>query len=599
MRRTEWLLSRPWLVVLVVAFLVVLPVLVLGEVSAADSRARFRTAQLDSLTKAADRAAASLTETIDSAGRQILAAAATPVSGKPTALLTALQAHDAVALDSFATYVEGVMSPQVSRIIVVDSSGRVAALEPLSDRTKIGDDLSARDSFTRVTSAAPLFYSAIYTTDNDCGCFTLSPPRRAVGVSAFVADARGTRAGVVVGELDVPLLGLAMTPLLSTADEIYLIDGNGRLILRATHAFGLDTAADQDLRASPAASAALAGARSAEADDPLGGGQRWIGMADVKTRGWHVLAVRSPAIVEGDLNASLDQARLARLALAAVILLGSVLFAATASRVVRQRRHLSESLTRNAQLMSDLEVTGTALAKANQHKSEFLANMSHELRTPLNAIIGFADVLGQRMFGDLNDRQASYTEDIRTSGQHLLTLINDILDLSKVEAGRMELSPSDFSLNAALSNGLTMIRERATSHRIGLDLATDGVDVINADERKVRQIIFNLLSNAVKFTPDGGTIAVASVRDDANVRVSVRDSGRGIAQEDRERIFEEFRQARGGTDQGSEGTGLGLSLTKALVELHHGSISVESEVGRGSTFTFWLPLRQPAVTTGG
>ena len=140
---------------------------------------------------------------------------------------------------------------------------------------------------------------------------------------------------------------------------------------------------------------------------------------------------------------------------------------------------------------------------------------------------------------------------------------------------------------------MTMIRERAAGHRIGIDLATDGVDVISADERKVKQIIFNLLSNAVKFTPDGGKITVTSGREDGHVRVSVRDTGRGIAVEDRERIFEEFRQARGPA-QGSDGTGLGLSLTKALVELHHGRISVESEVGRGSTFSFTLPLAQPA-----
>jgi signal transduction histidine kinase len=298
--------------------------------------------------------------------------------------------------------------------------------------------------------------------------------------------------------------------------------------------------------------------------------------------------------VEGELNASLDQARIARVALAAIILLGSVLFAATAGRVIRQRRQLNASLERNMRLLGDLEVAGRQLEAANRHKSEFLANMSHELRTPLNAIIGFADVLGQRMFGELNERQAEYTQDIRTSGQHLLTLINDILDLSKVEAGKMELSLADFSLASALSNGVTMVRERAANHGIGIELNSDSVDVISADERKVKQIIFNLLSNAVKFTPDGGTITVTSGQENGHVRVSIRDTGRGIAPEDRERIFEEFRQARGSSD-GSEGTGLGLSLTKALVELHHGRISVESEVGRGSTFTFTLPLAQPAA----
>ena len=596
MQRTEALLARPWLVVLVVALFVVLPVLVLGEASAADSRDRFRAAQLDGLAKTADRATASLTESIDSVGRQIVAASTTPSTGKPTALLVALQGHDAASLDAFVEYMEGIMAPQVIRIIVLDAAGRVTAREPPSAGTKVGDDFSARDSFTRATRESP-FYSGMYTTDSDdCGCGGAStvPPRRAIGVSALVTDPRGTRVGVVLAELDVPLLGRAVAPLLSAADDVYLLDGDGHLILRATRAFSSDAVVGQDVRNSPAGIAAFGSATRAEIDDPLGGGPRLVGIGRVPALGWRVLALRSPAAVEGELNASLDQARVARVALAAVVLLGSMLFARAAGRSIRQRRELNDSLQRNARFLSDLEVSSAALASANRHKSEFLANMSHELRTPLNAIIGFADVLGQRMFGELNDRQAGYTDDIRTSGQHLLTLINDILDLSKVEAGRMELSLTDFSLSAALSNGVTMVRERAAGHGIGIELDTDGVDVVSADERKVKQIIFNLLSNAVKFTPDGGKITVTSGREDGHVRVSVRDTGLGIAPEDRERIFEEFRQARGGPAQGSEGTGLGLSLTKALVELHHGRISVESEVGRGSTFTFTLPLAQPA-----
>ena len=497
-------------------------------------------------------------------------------------------------MDVFASYVEGVLAPQVIRIIVLDSAGRVVAREPPSAGTKVGDDLSARDTFTRATKDVP-FYSGIYTTDSDdcgsCGVTTV-PTRRAIGVSSLVTNARGTPVGVVLAELDVPLLGRAVAPLLSAADDVYLIDGDGHLVLRASHAFSpSDPTVGQDLQASLAV---FGNAATAETDDPLGGGARLVGIGRVPTLGWRVLALRSPAVVEGELNASLDQARVARIGLAAIILIGAALFAAAASRVVRQRRQLDVSLRRNALLVSDLETAGRQLESANRHKSEFLANMSHELRTPLNAIIGFADVLGQRMSGELNERQAGYTEDIRTSGQHLLTLINDILDLSKVEAGRMELSLSDVSMRAALSNGVTMIRDRAASHGIGIDLETDGVDVISADERKVRQIIFNLLSNAVKFTPDGGRITVSSARQDGHVRVSVQDTGLGIAPADQERIFEEFRQAGDASARRSEGTGLGLSLAKAFVELHHGKISVHSEVGRGSTFTFTLPVAQPA-----
>jgi len=243
----------------------------------------------------------------------------------------------------------------------------------------------------------------------------------------------------------------------------------------------------------------------------------------------------------------------------------------------------------------EVEEKSRELELASQHKSEFLANMSHELRTPLNAIIGFSEVLTERMFGDLNEKQEEYLRDILTSGQHLLSLINDILDLSKVEAGRMELEIDVFSLPEALENGLMMIRERASNHGIALSLDVDpALDVVEADERKVKQVIFNLLSNAVKFTPDGGRIDVSAHADGPDVAIAVRDSGIGIAPEDQERLFEEFRQVGAGSRQ-AEGTGLGLALSKKFVELHGGSIRVESEVGVGSTFTISLPLRCRAI----
>ena len=232
------------------------------------------------------------------------------------------------------------------------------------------------------------------------------------------------------------------------------------------------------------------------------------------------------------------------------------------------------------------------LEAASRHKSEFLANMSHELRTPLNAIIGFSEVLLERMFGELNPKQEEYLQDIMTSGRHLLSLINDILDLSKVEAGRMELEPSAFDLPAALEGCLTLVRERATRHGIALGLTVDErLGQIVADERKVRQVVLNLLSNAVKFTPEGGRVAVGAARADGSVEVSVSDTGIGIAQDEQEAIFEEFRQAGSDYTRKREGTGLGLALSRKFVELHGGRIWVKSEVGKGSTFTFTLPER--------
>jgi signal transduction histidine kinase len=215
--------------------------------------------------------------------------------------------------------------------------------------------------------------------------------------------------------------------------------------------------------------------------------------------------------------------------------------------------------------------------------------MSHELRTPLNAIIGFSEVLADRMFGEINDKQAEYLADILESGRHLLHLINDILDLAKIEAGRMELEPSDFSLPGAIDNTMALVRERAQRREIRLSRAIDpGVGNIRADERKVKQVLLNLLSNAIKFTPEGGKIDVVAALRDGTTQVSVTDTGVGIAAEDLDAVFEEFRQV-GPSVKMVEGTGLGLAISRKFIELHGGRIWVTSTPGVGSTFAFTLP----------
>jgi signal transduction histidine kinase len=248
------------------------------------------------------------------------------------------------------------------------------------------------------------------------------------------------------------------------------------------------------------------------------------------------------------------------------------------------------ALAANVNRMNDeLQRLYRELEAVSMHKSEFLANMSHELRTPLNAILGFSQVLREEMFGELNEKQKEYVEDILSSGYHLLSLINDVLDLSKVEAGQLELDVSTFSLREALERGVVMVRERATEEGVEVSLAADPqLDLVTGDERRVRQVIFNLLSNAVKFTPKGGLVGLSAGQDNGEVRISVADTGPGIRPEDRERIFEEFQQAEAGVAY-REGTGLGLALSKRLVELHGGRIWVDSEPGKGSTFVFTLP----------
>ncbi|HUG76054.1 MAG TPA: ATP-binding protein, partial [Burkholderiales bacterium] len=244
----------------------------------------------------------------------------------------------------------------------------------------------------------------------------------------------------------------------------------------------------------------------------------------------------------------------------------------------------------NVRLFKEIEDKSRQLEIANKHKSEFLANMSHELRTPLNAIIGFSEVLIERMFGEVNEKQADYLKDIHESGRHLLSLINDILDLSKIEAGRMELELSSFHLPTALSNAMTLVRERAQRHGIALGLEVDPrLGELQADERKFKQIVLNLLSNAVKFTPDGGRVEVTARPVESKIEIAVRDTGVGIAPGDHAAVFEEFKQVGRDYTRKAEGTGLGLALTRRFVELHGGEIRLESAPGKGSTFTVTFP----------
>jgi PAS domain S-box-containing protein len=265
-------------------------------------------------------------------------------------------------------------------------------------------------------------------------------------------------------------------------------------------------------------------------------------------------------------------------------------FAPAAVELLKSFATQSALAIQNARLFREIDDKSRQLEVASRHKSEFLANMSHELRTPLNAIIGFSEVLSERMFGEINDKQAEYLSDILESGRHLLALINDILDLAKIEAGRMELHPTEFDLPAAVENTLVLVRERAQRHGIALHHEIDErLGTVRADERKVKQVLLNLLSNAIKFTPEGGRIDVRSRVHDGSAEISVVDTGVGIAPEDQVAVFEEFRQV-GATQKKLEGTGLGLAISKKIVELHGGRIGVKSELGSGSTFAFTLPL---------
>jgi PAS domain S-box-containing protein len=267
-----------------------------------------------------------------------------------------------------------------------------------------------------------------------------------------------------------------------------------------------------------------------------------------------------------------------------------------------------------------LQQKNAELEGASRMKSEFLANMSHELRTPLNAIIGFSEVLKDGLMGEMTSEQRGPITDIYTSGMHLLSLINDILDLSKVEAGKMSLDLEQVEVSSLFANSLSIIREKAAGKHIRLVTdVTDSLGSIWADGRKVKQIVYNLLSNAVKFTGDGGQVTLRAsgvLRADATLggpgtsrqfplpssthtaflKVSVSDTGIGISPEGLEQLFKPFSQIDGGLARRFEGTGLGLAMVKLLAELHGGTVAVESTVGAGSTFTVWLPI--PSSETG-
>ncbi|GJQ48808.1 MAG: hypothetical protein HKUEN01_11940 [Candidatus Kuenenia stuttgartiensis] len=240
---------------------------------------------------------------------------------------------------------------------------------------------------------------------------------------------------------------------------------------------------------------------------------------------------------------------------------------------------------------ADLQMANVALEKANRLKSEFLTTMSHELRTPLNAIIGFAEVLRDEIAGSLSKDQKEYVTDIHSSGHHLLDMINNILDLSKIETGKMHLQYEEFCIEDAINDTLTIIN--ASANNKGISVHTniqDNTPLLSADKTKFRQILYNLLSNAVKFTPENGKITINVFQKDNSLQFEIVDTGIGIKPEDKEKLFEAFHQADASLTREYEGTGLGLHLTKRLVELHGGKIWAESTFGKGSTFFFILPI---------
>ncbi len=260
-------------------------------------------------------------------------------------------------------------------------------------------------------------------------------------------------------------------------------------------------------------------------------------------------------------------------------------------------KEVEQDATNLEAINKKLEEAKVIAELANKAKSDFLANMSHELRTPLNAIIGFSQEIKDESPGPINEVQQEFVGYILESGKHLLSLINDILDLSKIEAGKVELELGEFNLKTLLENSVALVKQKALRHNFKLSVdISDDIEYVTADERKIKQIVFNILSNATKFTPDGRTIGVeAEKRDSGEVLVSVWDTGIGIEKRDRSKVFATFEQVASDYSRAHPGSGLGMPLTKQLVELHDGKIWFDSEgKDKGTRFSFTIPQKFPA-----
>ncbi len=517
----------------------------------------------------------------------------------------------------------------VSELRYLDATGRERVrVSPLEiDRIDSGIDLSRSENFLRAR-ADQRYFGRVYFQRG-------SQPH----VTIAVAEAGG-RGGVVVAEIDLSFVGpIIERARIGTVGYAYAVDRRGELfvhpdidlVLRHTNFASLPQV-QAALRAPTNVPAdAVTTGRDQDGTEVLSAFQR------IESLGWYVFVEEPLSEAFAPLEAAIWRTALLLVAFLLLAIATSVLLARRAVRPIesiqaaaakigsgaldqrieitsndelgalaeefnRMAAQLQESYasleqkveerTRElATALGELDKKSRELEAASMHKSEFLANMSHELRTPLNAILGFSQLLRERMVGELNEKQEGYVDDILSSGNHLLSLINDVLDLSKVEAGQVELEVAPFSLRESLERGVVMVRERAVRDGVQVTLAANPeADIVAGDERRIRQVIFNLLSNAVKFTPAGGTVDVQATQVNGVVRVSVADTGPGIAAEDLELIFEEFQQTEAGVEQG-EGTGLGLALSRRLVELHGGRIWVDSELGKGSTFVFTLPTR--------
>jgi signal transduction histidine kinase len=560
------ILLRPWLAVIVVGLVVAMPSFLLVGLVTADTTARLESSRLEEQGRAAQTGAQIVATRLAGLRSSLTGVAESPF------MKDALPRRDSRILDILMSGFRPVigLEHEVLILFVEDTRGDLLALDP-PDPTVTGKNFATRDYFVGVAREWKPFVSEAFR-----GAAQGNPPTTVVAVPVFAPD--GKPAGVLGAALDLSRAADWFAPLGSYAD-VYLVDRNGRLITRARDPLG---DALRELGADASVRTAISGGRVlGEAPDPLGQGTKVLASAPVPGVDWQVIVVDEPNRFGAAFDPLLQNVLAGRILLVAIVLVLTFALSRVVRGLVAQRTELaaSEQGARLAREQADA---------ANRHKSEFLANMSHELRTPLNAIIGFSDLLQEQLAATLTDRQKRYLRNVRDAGDHLLGLINDVLDLSKVEAGRIEIRAETITLDALVAPVLAAGREAARGQGVNFEATTPAGASVHCDPGRTRQVLYNLLSNAVKFTPSGGRVSLQVTASDGTLELAVADTGIGIPEDRQDRVFGAFERLHEGRSQAT-GTGLGLALTKRLVELHGGTIDFSSREGAGTTFRVRLP----------
>ncbi|HEV2009803.1 MAG TPA: ATP-binding protein [Candidatus Limnocylindria bacterium] len=534
--------------------------------STAAARDGLRARTLSNQHRAADQAGMFVASEIDQLRNGLVTAAADP------GLAAAVGSGHGSVIERYLVPFRALMPKEVMRVFVLDRSGTNLAIEPPAPDT-LGKDFSGRDYFKGVSRGSwqPYVSEAFVTVLQG------APPSVAIVVP--VRDPTGAPVGVLGVALDLGAASDWFARLRAAFTDVYLVDDRGRLITRAS---GIGDDALLDLSADPTIAASLRGESVARETNFLGS-RRLVASATVPGVAWHLVVTDDPAELDAAVLPLITGLGSVSLAFLALTLGAAVLLARGFRRLARHRAALA--------------VANTELAAASQAKSEFLASMSHELRTPLNAILGFSELLDEQLGAQIAERQRKYLRNIHEAGDHLLALVNDILDLSKVEAGRVELRPELIALTTLVEAVSSAIQPAADARGVTIAVGVSDNTPLWLDPGRVRQILLNLMSNAVKFTPPRGTVDLEARLDGRDLVLRVADTGIGIPADQQDRVFRIFeRPNEGRSDAG--GTGLGLALTKRLVELHGGTIEFTSVADEGTTFTVWLPNVSGVVLAG-